>query len=238
TKPLANVWMHNGFVKIRGDKMSKSLKNFTTIRSLLETTDSMVIRLFVLQAQYRSPIDFTDEAIAAAENGWKTLEEGFKFFDQVSNLPDWSNKLPDTLHPESVDHFNQAMDDDFNTPIALSVLFELAKDLRREKNLLIHEGKTPTPTEQLHQKWWTLIDLMCVLGLMEKRPEISELEMGFSIGMELGLSESEIETLIQQRQDARKAKNFAEGDRIRNELQANGITLIDQPGGIIRWHRA
>jgi len=238
TKPLANVWMHNGFVKIRGDKMSKSLKNFTTIRSLLETTDPMVIRLFVLQAQYRSPIDFTDEAIAAAENGWNTLKEALQAGEQFAKLSGWSTAAPSTLNQTFVDRFNQAMDDDFNTPIALSVLFELAKDLRREKNLLIHEGKTPTPTEQLHQKWFTLIDLICVLGLMEKRPEISELEMGSSTGMELGLSESEIETLIQQRQDARKAKNFAEGDRIRNELQANGITLIDQPGGIIRWHRA
>ena len=238
TKPLANVWMHNGFVKIRGDKMSKSLKNFTTIRSLLETTDSMVIRLFVLQAQYRSPIDFTDEAIAAAENGWNTLKEALQAGEQFAKLSGWSTAAPSTLNQTFVDRFNQAMDDDFNTPIALSVLFELAKDLRREKNLLIHEGKTPTPTEQLHQKWFTLIDLICVLGLMEKRPEISELEMGSSTGMELGLSESEIETLIQQRQDARKAKNFAEGDRIRNELQAKRITLIDQPGGIIRWHRA
>lgn len=237
TKPLANVWMHNGFVKIRGDKMSKSLKNFTTIRSLLETTDPMVVRLFVLQAHYRSPIDFTDEAIKGAENGWKTLEEGLKFFDQVSKLPNWSNNPPDSLDPESVERFNAAMDDDFNTSGGLAVLFELAKDLRREKNLLSHEGKTTTPTEQLHQKWWTLIDLMCVLGLMKKRPEISELEMGSSTGTELGLSDIEIDALIQQRQDARKAKNFAESDRLRDELVANGITLIDQPSGMTRWYR-
>ena len=237
TKPLANIWMHNGFVKIQGDKMSKSLNNFTTIRSLLETIDPMVIRLFVLQAQYRSPIDFTDEAIAAAENGWNTLKEALQANEQFAKLPAWSTDAPVTLDQTFVDRFNQAMDDDFNTSIALSVLFELAKDLRREKNLLIHEGETTTPTEQLHQKWWTLIDLMCVLGLMEKRPEISELEMGSSTGMELGLSDSEIEILIEQRQDARKVKNFAESDRLRDQLVANGITLIDQPSGITRWYR-
>ncbi|MEX0269760.1 cysteine--tRNA ligase [Leptolyngbyaceae cyanobacterium UHCC 1019] len=229
TKPLANVWMHNGFVKIRGDKMSKSLNNFTTIRSLLETIDPMVIRLFVLQAQYRSPIDFTDEAISAAENGWNTLKEALQASEQFAKLPGWSTAAPDTLNQPFVDRFNQAMDDDFNTPIALSVLFELAKDLRREVNQLVHQGQPDLAIVELQQQWQTLKQLAQTLGLETKAEQDAETTNG--------LSDAEIETLIQQRQDARKAKNFAEGDRIRNELQTNGITLIDQPGGITRWHR-
>jgi cysteinyl-tRNA synthetase len=229
TKPLANYWMHNGFVKIRGDKMSKSLKNFTTIRSLLETTDPMVIRLFVLQAHYRSPIDFTDEAIAAAENGWNTLKEALQSGEQFAKLPGWSTAAPATLNPTFVDRFNQAMDDDFNTPIALSVLFELAKDLRREANQLVHQGQPDLAIAELQHQWQTLKQLAQTLGL-DAQPEQEAESKGFA--------DAEIETLIQQRQDARKAKNFAEGDRLRNELQEKGITLIDQPGGITRWHRS
>ena len=243
TKPLANIWMHNGFVKIQGDKMSKSLNNFTTIRSLLETIDPMVIRLFVLQAQYRSPIDFTDEAIKGAENGWKTIQEALKSFDEFSQLPEWSTVEPGTFHSESVDRFNQAMDDDFNTPIALSVVFELAKELRRERNLLLHEGNPAMPTEQISKYCWTLSRLLNVLGLKADLPPLV-IEMGLGMGIEIEygspvptLADAEIEALIQQRQDARKAKNFVESDRLRDQLVANGITLIDQPSGITRWYR-
>jgi len=229
TKPLANVWMHNGFVKIRGDKMSKSLKNFTTIRSLLETTDPMVIRLFVLQAQYRSPIDFTDEAIAAAENGWNTLKEALQASEKFAKLSGWSTDIPDALNQTFVDRFNQAMDDDFNTPIALSVLFELAKDLRREVNQLVHQGQPDLAIAELQQQWQTLKQLAQTLGLeAEAEPDMKS----------DSLSDPEVEALIQQRQDARKAKNFVEGDRLRDQLVANGITLIDQPSGITRWYRA
>jgi len=227
-KPLAKYWMHNGFVKIRGDKMSKSLKNFTTIRSLLETTDPMVVRLFVLQAHYRSPIDFTDEAIAAAENGWNTLAEALRSVNRFAQLPDWI--ADPTLDQAACDRFNAAMDDDFNTPVALSILFELAKELRREENVLVHTGKPEMAIAQIHSLWFTLEQLTQVLGLTvdlaEAEPENTN-----------GLSDAEVEALIQQRQDARKAKNWAESDRIRDELQAQGITLIDDKGGITRWHR-
>jgi cysteinyl-tRNA synthetase len=236
SQPLANFWMHNGFVKIRGDKMSKSLKNFTTIRSLLETTDPMVVRLFVLQAHYRSPIDFTEDAIAAAENGWNTLKEALKYQVNFEQLPGWSNT--DTLDQASVDRFNDAMNDDFNTPVAIEVLFELAKDLRREGNVLVHTGQSDLPVEQLQQKWQTLRRLSQVLGLEVSSVSDAELtDANPNSNVAAGLSDAEIEALIQQRQAARKAKNFAEGDRIRNELQAQGITLIDQPGGETRWHR-
>ncbi|EKQ70807.1 cysteinyl-tRNA synthetase [Leptolyngbyaceae cyanobacterium JSC-12] len=243
-KPLSTFWLHNGFVKIRGDKMSKSLKNFTTIRSLLETTDPMVVRLFVLQAHYRSPIDFTDEAIAAAENGWKTISEALESFKKFSRLPDWSTYYPGNLDSVYVERFNEAMDDDFNTPVALSVIFELAKELRREQNLLTHQGKPGKSTKQIAEYCQTLAQLLNILGLKAEDPApiVAERGLGISRGdvviiSKTEMTDAEVDALVQQRNEARKAKNWAESDRIRNELQEKGITLIDDKGGVTRWHR-
>ncbi|MBD2204154.1 cysteine--tRNA ligase [Calothrix sp. FACHB-1219] len=232
-KPLATYWLHNGMVKVDGEKMSKSLGNFTTIRDLLDRdVEPMAVRLFVLQAQYRKPIDFTDEAIAAATNGWHTLKEGLLFGDEYGEQLGWEvNNAGSTteISPEYVNRFREAVDDDFNFPGGLAIIFELAKELRREGNIIVHEGKTATPAEDLRQQWETLITLAGVLGL-ETKPEAAKPANN-------GLSDAEIEDLIAQRQAARKAKNFAEGDRIRNELQAQGITLIDSKDGT-RWHRS
>lgn len=226
-KPLANYWLHNGMVTVGGEKMSKSLGNFITIRELLDRpTDPMAVRLFVLMAQYRKPIDFTNEAIASATNGWHTLKEGLLFGAQYGSQLGWANDQND-LDTDVVQRFQTEVDDDFNFPGGLAVLFELAKELRREGNIIVHQGKTETPPEQLEKQWRTLVSLAQVLGL-EAVDEAS---------VSSGISDAEIESLIQQRQDARKAKNFAEGDRIRNQLQEQGITLIDSPDGT-RWHRS
>ncbi|BBD61992.1 cysteinyl-tRNA synthetase [Nostoc sp. HK-01] len=226
-KPLANYWLHNGMVKVDGEKMSKSLGNFTTIRDLLDRhVDPMAVRLFVLMAQYRKPIDFTDDAIAAATNGWHTLKEGLLFGYQYGKQLGW--EVDSSLLPEFVERFRETVNDDFNFPGGVTVLFELAKELRREGNILVHEGKTDTPADELQKQWQTLVTLAEVLGLTA--------EIENATPATDGLSDAEIEDLIQQRQAARKARNFAEGDRIRNELQSQGITLIDSPEGT-RWHR-
>ncbi|NJK37111.1 MAG: cysteine--tRNA ligase [Oscillatoriales cyanobacterium RM2_1_1] len=236
-KPLARYWMHNGFVNIQGEKMSKSLGNFTTIRDLLTQVEPMVIRLFVLQASYRKPIDFTDEAVTSAQNSWQTLREGLVFGDR------WGETLmgnlleplaSSQLDSGAIGQFNQAMDDDFNTPGGLAVLFELAKKLQKETNLLTHAGKTDTPVAVLKQTWQTLVALAEVLGLVALPPVAPD---GATDSSNPGLTDLEIEDLIQQRQAARKAKNYGEGDRIRDQLQGLGITLIDQPGGKTTWHR-
>jgi cysteinyl-tRNA synthetase len=122
------------------------------------------------------------------------------------------------------------MDDDFNTPGGLAVLFELAKELRRERNLLAHEGKTETPSDRIYSTWKILVELAGVFGL-KASPE-AETE-----SVTEGISDGEIEALVKRRQEARKAKNYAEGDRIRDQLQELGITLIDRPGGETIWHR-
>jgi cysteinyl-tRNA synthetase len=234
-QPLARYWLHTAMVKVEGEKMAKSLGNFITIRDLLDRpVDSMAVRLFVLMAQYRKPIDFSDDAIESATNGWNTLKEGLLFGNQYGNQLGWT---PDAVRANGdsplqdalVERFNLAVDDDFNFAGGLAVLFEVAKDLRREGNLLVHEGKTETSPQELEVVWRTLVTLAEVLGLAAQ-PEVQEASAD-------GLSDAEIEAFIQQRADARKAKNFAEGDRIRNELQAKGITLIDKPGGVTIWHR-
>lgn len=234
SKPLARFWMHNGMVVVDGQKMSKSLGNFITIRDLLdgkwgkypEPIDAMAIRLFVLQAHYRKPLDFTEEAITGAINSWKTLREGLLFSEQFGDKLGFSgsgNQLDKSL----ITRFEQCGDDDLNFSGSLAVLFELAKELRREGNIFVHEGKTETPTAKLQEAWYTLVTLANVLGL-EAKLELEETSSG--------LSDAAIEELIEQRNQARKSKNFAESDRIRNELQTQGITLIDSKEGT-RWHR-
>ena len=244
-KSLANYWMHNAFVTVNGKKMSKSLYNFITIRDLLEgnwssnpdleasenakAVEPMAVRLFVFMAQYRSQIDFTEEAIASARNGWNTINEGLLFGLRYADKLSWDVEKTgqDT---KAVQEFQAAMDNDFNTPAALAVLFELAKELGKESNVLVHQGKTETLPELLQLHWLTLVSLAGVLGL-EVQPEA---DSDAAVG---GLSDGEIEAMIQQRKDARIARNFAEGDRLRNELKDKGITLIDQKDGTTIWHR-
>jgi cysteinyl-tRNA synthetase len=226
-KPLARYWMHNGMVMVDGKKMSKSLGNFTTIRELLDRpVDPMAVRYFVLQAHYRKPLDFTDEAIATASGSWKTLKEGLLFGYQHGEKLGFTNN-GNQLDQEIIKRFEESGDDDFNFSVSLAVLFELAKELRREGNLLVHEGKTETPPEELFKQWQTLVTLARVLGLEATVEE--EVSQG-------GITDAEIEELIQKRQEARITRNFAEADRIRNELQTQGITLIDSREGT-RWHR-
>jgi len=228
-QPLARYWLHTGMVIVNGEKMSKSLGNFITIRDLLDrATDPMAVRLFVLQAQYRKPLDFTDEALAAATNGWHTLKEGLLFGNQYGEQLGWQDS--GKRQTAAVERFQTAVDDDFNFAEGLAVLFELAKDLGREGNILVHEGKTRTSPQELEAQWRTLVELAQVFGLEAQGEEISQESTS-------GLSDAEVEALIQQRTEARKQKDFAEGDRIRDELKAQGITLIDQAGGVTRWHR-
>jgi cysteinyl-tRNA synthetase len=236
SKPLARYWMHNGMVVVDGQKMSKSLGNFITIRELLDgkwvkhpgKVDPMAVRLFVLQGNYRKPLDFTEDAIANAENSWSTLKEGLLFGQQFGSqlgFTDDGNKLDTVL----IDRFNASADDDFNFSGSLAVLFELAKDLRREGNILVHEGRTNIHTVELQLAWHTLVTLANVLGLEAKLETEGLTREGI-------LSDAEIDVLIQQRQQARKNKDFKESDRIRNELQSQGIALIDTASGTT-WHR-
>jgi cysteinyl-tRNA synthetase len=239
-KPLANYWMHNGMVNVNGEKMSKSLGNFTTIRRLLDSgVDPMALRLFILQAQYRKPLDFTEVAIASATNSWDTLKEGLLFGYQQGGKLGWADTKDSSfgdpaamridLNSEFVKRFQDGMDNDLNTPGGVAVLFELAKDLQREGNILTHAGATTTAPQVLRQQWQQLVCLAQILGLAVQ-PEVED-QTG-------ELSDEAIATQVQARNAAKQAKNFAEADQIRDELKRNGVTLIDKPGGVTDWHRS
>ena len=228
---LSTYWMHNGMVNVNGEKMSKSLGNFTTIRQLLDADEGlhpMALRLFLCQAQYRKPVDFTADAIASATNSWQTLRDVLLFGPHHGPQLNWED-TPLALDDESeaVQRFQMAMDDDFNTPEAVVVLFELAKELRRQGNILIHEGKTDADGASLRDQWHTLVCLAEVLGI----------EADVDTAPTSGPSDETIDAQVQQRSAAKKERNFAEADRIRDWLSAQGITLIDKPGGVTEWHR-
>ncbi|MEM9217031.1 MAG: cysteine--tRNA ligase [Cyanobacteria bacterium P01_F01_bin.150] len=234
-QPLAHHWVHNGMVTVGGEKMSKSLGNFTTIRALLEGQWSqhpqpvapMAIRLFILQAHYRKPLDFTPTAIAAAEKGWQTLNAALSVELPSHNLP------ADAVDAESVKRFQAAMDDDLNTAAALAVLFELAKSIQREMNRRTHQSTQHLSDQQLSITGQTLTQLADVLGL-----EACQEPTDSSLDSSLDLDIAWVETLLQQRKAARQEKRYVESDRIRNELQAVGVTVIDQADGQTRWHRS
>ena len=225
-QPLANYWLHNGMIIVEGKKMSKSLGNFITIRELLDKYEPMAVRLFILQAQYRKPVDFTDEALTGATNAWSTLKEGLLFGDRYGKKLNFTTS--NDLNEDTISRFKDAVDDDFNFAGGLAILFEIAKNLEKESNLIVHGEENQTSTLELEQQWRTLVHLADILGFTAQIEEDNNSD---------GLSDADIDALVQQRIDARKNKNYAEGDRIRDELQVQGITLIDKPGGVTIWNR-
>ena len=227
-KPLANYWLHNGMIIVEGKKMSKSLGNFTTIRELLDKYDPMAVRLFILQAQYRKPVDFNAKALVGATNAWSTLKEGLLFGDRYGGKLGFTASSLSNLDEDAIARFKDAVDDDFNFAGGLAILFEIAKNLEKEGNLIVHEEESQTPTAELAKQWQTLLHLATVLGFKAQlEPENNS----------NGLSDGEIDALVQQRLDAKRNKDYGQSDRIRNELQAQGITLIDKPGGVTIWNR-
>ncbi|XLQ10993.1 MAG: cysteine--tRNA ligase [cyanobacterium endosymbiont of Epithemia adnata isolate EadnSB Bon19] len=227
-KPLARYWMHNGMVKVEGEKMSKSLRNFITIRDLLDKIHPMAMRLFILQTHYRKPVDFTDEVLKAATNSWHSLKEGLLFgYQYGSELGFSTSKSSSALKQR----FQEVVDDDFNFAGGLAILFQIAKELRRASNVLVHQGNTDTSPKVLEEKWKTLVELAQVLGLeVDLHEDQKELNNR--------LSDKEIKDLIEQRKRARQSKNYVEGDCIRDKLKEHGIILVDQPEGVTNWYRS
>ena len=234
-KPLARYWLHNGMVNVGGEKMSKSLGNFTTIRALLDSGISpMTLRLFVLQAHYRKPLDFTAEALEAAATGWRGLNSalGLTTSGLVGLLSE--PELSPAGLGAARQRFVAAMDDDLNTSAALAVLFALARPLRGLANR-IERGDQDAITEaaapEVRHQASLLRELAEVLGL---QPEVTTPAVQGSAG---GPDDAEISALIEQRRAAKAQRDFATADRIRDQLRASGIELIDRPGGLTDWLR-
>ena len=208
-KTFVNYWMHNGFVRVDDEKMSKSLGNFFTIRDILKKYDPEVVRFFILRAHYRSPLNYSDGHLDDARAALTRLYTALKGFD-VAPAIDWDEAY--------ACRFREAMDDDFATPEAVAVLFDIANDLNRSK-----EPKLATQ----------LKGLAGVLGLLQRDP-VAFLQAGPANND--GLTAEEIDAKVSARNTAKKARNYAEADRIRDELKAAGIILEDGPGGTT-WRR-
>ena len=213
---FARYWMHNGFLKINNEKMSKSLGNFFTVREIAEKYPLQVIRFFMLSAHYRSPLNFSADLVEASKNG---LERILTAVDRLKSISGTEGEVDKAVADEMdafVKKYEAAMDDDLNTADAISVIFELVK----YANVNVTEESTKATVELMLN---TVTKLCDILGIItEKKKEILD---------------SDIEALIEERQAARKAKNFARADEIRDQLSDMGIILEDTREGV-KWKRA
>jgi cysteinyl-tRNA synthetase len=214
--PFVHIWMHNGFVRVNEEKMSKSLGNFFTVREVLKTLrDPEVLRFFLLSSHYRGPINYSAAQLAQADETLLGLYRALK-----------DTETQGSVEAEEVARFHAAMDDDFNTPDALAVLQRVARDL----NL----AKAAANLAKTADKAATLRALGAMLGILQQDPD-KYLKRGAGAK---GLSDAQVEALLASRNAARAAKNFAESDRIRAQLNEAGILLDDKAGGSTQWRRA
>ena len=212
-EPFVNLWMHNGFVQMDEEKMSKSLGNFFTVREVLKKYRPEVVRYFILNSHYRSPLNYSDASLEVAAAGLARLYLALR------------GLAPGSAPPQSGfrERFADAMDDDFNTPVAISVLFDLAREINRRRETGVEAGDLAG----------LLIELGGVLGILQSNPE-QYLQSGAQATS--GLSAEKIDALIKARNAARAQRQWREADRIRDELAVNGVVIEDAASGTT-WRR-
>ena len=198
---FAQFWMHNGFINVDNEKMSKSLGNFFTIRDVLQSFDAETVRFFLVRSHYRTPLNYSDVHLSDARGGLKRLYTALQTVPPAEQPIDWTNPF--------AARFKAAMDEDFGTPEAVAVLFDLAGEVNRSQSA-VQAG--------------LLKSLAGILGLLQSDPKVY-LQAG------AGLDEAAIQMHIQARADAKAAKNFAEADRIRQLLLEQGVVLKDSAAG-------
>ncbi len=213
-KKFVNYWLHNGFVRINEEKMSKSLGNFFTVRDILKLYRAEEVRYFILTSQYRSPLNYDDEHL---DNARSALT---RFYTALRGLPEVEPAGAERYR----ERFNAAMDDDFNTPEALAAMFDLTREINRTRNQ--DEVAAAALAAELKS-------MGSVLGILQ---DDVETYLRGEASADDALSDADIDSLIQQRLDARKQKNWAEADRIRDQLQAANILLEDGTEGT-SWRR-
>jgi cysteinyl-tRNA synthetase len=241
-KKFVNYWLHNGFVNINQEKMSKSLGNFFTIRDILDQYDAEVVRLFLLSTHYRSPIDFSDGNLKDARSGldrFYTMKEAMKNF--------LTGKKPSAVKPveviESSDRplynkignlpkaFEEAMDDDFNTAFAIGLIYDLVRDVN--KFLADIDQKRDDAAQAILRAAAAALDNVgATLGLFLREPD-EWFREGRLADSKVTLSVEKIEELIHLRNEARARKDWAEADRIRQVLDDGGVALFDRAGGTV-----
>ena len=217
-KPFARYWMHNGYINVDNRKMSKSLGNFFTVRDVLKEFEGEVVRFFMLSAHYRSPINFSKDLIEQAKTGLEriyTCIENLEFFKQNAVSGSVSEEISN-LAETCKKAFCDAMDDDLNTGLAIASLFDFVRDINSKITAVSGHS-----AEDITLCIDTLKELGSVLGILQKTQENID---------------DEIEELIAKRQEARKNKNFALADEIRDKLKEQGIILEDTPSGV-KWRR-
>ncbi|MBP1152204.1 cysteinyl-tRNA synthetase [Methylocaldum sp. RMAD-M] len=229
---FVNLWMHNGFVRVNEEKMSKSLGNFFTVREVLARYRPEVVRFFILNSHYRSPLNYSDENLDDANAALTRLYTALRGLRCDLPVSEGEGRSKDFIA-----RFEEAMSDDFNTPEAIAVLFDLAREINRGRNSNVEEAETLART---------LKQLGGLLGLLQTDPEeffksgVGAVRLGVTVGAQLDAmliwSDERIEQKIQERLDARKNKDWATADRIRNELKEQGIVLEDTAGGTT-WRR-
>ena len=220
-KTFAKYWMHNAFLNIDNHKMSKSLGNFRTVREISEQYDLQILRFFMLSAHYRSPLNFSAELMEASRNGLERIvnaAENLKFLSGNAKTEDMTEKEKTDLEKteDFVKAFEAAMDDDFNTADAIASIFDLVKYC----NTTADGNSSREYTEKL-------------LSVLQKLTDV----MGLIVNKKEEILDEDIEALIEERQAARKAKDFARADQIRDELAGKGIILEDTREGV-KWKRA
>jgi cysteinyl-tRNA synthetase len=219
---MANYWMHNGFVRVDDEKMSKSLGNFFTIRTVLEKYDAEVVRFFILRAHYRSPLNYSDQHLDDAKLALTRLYTALRGQVVTHAAIDWQ-------HPQAV-RFKEALDDDFNTPEAMAVLFDLARTKSTESIALLKNLAGLLGLLQRDADAFLQGEIISISSATTDDGDISNALIG------AGFDNAQIDELINLRIEAKKSKNFAEADRIRKELADAGIILEDTPQGTT-WRR-
>jgi cysteinyl-tRNA synthetase len=198
---MANYWVHNGFVNVDNEKMSKSLGNFFTIKKILEQFNGEVIRFFILKSHYRSPLNYSDTNLVDAENSLKKIYISLRDYNCIEIAIDWNKPY---LH-----NFKAALDDDFNSPKALAVIFELINKLNKNKDQVLANE---------------IFTILKKIGLLKFTPEEF-------LKNPINLDVTKIEELIKLRQQAKINKNFSQADQIRSEIESLGVVIEDSLGG-------